>query len=313
MKHYILFILIVLGISASIALAGLHPVPYNAILNFHRSKKMDTTKMTVEVEGLKQKLRATWMAGDFAEIAKSFEVGAEEFVTRLDLKAGVAVLDVACGNGNTAIPAALAGAEVTGIDIAPYLIEQAIERAAAAGVEAEFDVGDAEDLPYEDASFDVVVTMFGAMFAPRPDLVASELKSVCRKGGLIAMANWTPEGFIGQMFKATGKHVPPPAAMPSPLLWGNEETVAKRFSIGVSDLQLVRRNIDFVFPVGPVEVVELFRKYYGPTQKAFEALEADRQAALRKDLEELWTGYNSATDGTTKVVSEYLEVRAIRA
>ena len=273
---------------------------------------MDTTKMTVEIESLKSKLRATWMAGDFAEIAKSIESGAEEFVARLNVKNGVSVLDVACGNGNTAIPAALAGAEVTGVDVAPYLIEQAIERAAAAGVKAEFDVGDAEDLPYEDGSFDVVMTMFGAMFAPRPDLVASELKSVCRSGGLIAMANWTPEGFVGQMFKTTGKHVAPPVGMPSPLLWGSEETVGKRFSIGVSSLEMVRRNIDFVFPFGPAEVVEHFRKYYGPTQKAFEALDADGQAGLRTDLEELWSGYNTATDGTTKVVSEYLEVKATR-
>jgi SAM-dependent methyltransferase len=274
---------------------------------------MDTTKMTTEVEGLKKKLRATWMAGDFAEIAKSFEVGAEEFVTRLDLKPGLPVLDVACGNGNTAIPAALAGAEVTGVDIAPYLIEQAIERAADAKVSAEFDVGDVEDLPYEDVSFDIVMTMFGAMFAPRPDVTAGELKRVCRPGGLITMANWTPEGFIGQMFKTTGKHVAPPAGMPSPLLWGNEETVKSRFAEGIADLQMVRRNIDFVFPITPAEVVEHFRKYYGPTQKAFDALEADAQIALRKDLEDLWSGYNSATDGTTKVASEYLEVRAIRA
>jgi SAM-dependent methyltransferase len=274
---------------------------------------MDTTKMTTEVEGLKKKLRATWMAGDFAEIAKSFETGAEDFVTRLDLKSGLAVLDVACGNGNTAIPAALAGAEVTGVDIAPYLIEQAIERAADAKVSAEFDVGDVEDLPYEDVSFDIVMTMFGAMFAPRPDVTAAELKRVCRPGGLITMANWTPEGFIGQMFKTTGKHVAPPAGMPSPLLWGNEETVKSRLSDGIADLQMVRRNIDFVFPIGPAEVVEHFRKYYGPTQKAFDALEADAQTALRKDLEDLWSSYNSATDGTTKVASEYLEVRAIRA
>jgi SAM-dependent methyltransferase len=274
---------------------------------------MDTTKMTTEVEGLKKKLRATWMAGDFAEIAKSFEVGAEEFVARLDLKSGAAVLDVACGNGNTAIPAALSGAEVTGIDIAPYLIEQAIDRAADAKVSAEFDVGDVEDLPYEDASFDVVMTMFGAMFAPRPDVTVAELKRVCRRGGVIAMANWTPEGFIGQMFKTTGKYVSPPAGMPSPLLWGNEETVRSRFADGIATLQLVRRNIDFVFPFSPESVVEHFRKYYGPTQKAFESLDSEAQAALRKDLEDLWRGYNSATDGTTKVASEYLEVKAIRA
>jgi ubiquinone/menaquinone biosynthesis C-methylase UbiE len=143
---------------------------------------MDSTKMTSELESLKNKLRATWTAGDFAEIAKSIQSGAEEFVARLDLKPGTTVLDVACGNGNTAIPAAFAGADVTGVDIAPYLIEQAIERAAQEKASAEFDVGDAEDLPYEPESFDLVMTMFGAMFAPRPEIVVSELERVCRPG-----------------------------------------------------------------------------------------------------------------------------------
>ena len=141
---------------------------------------------------------------------------------RVDLKPGMQVLDVACGNGNVAIPAARAAAEVTGIDIAPYLIEQAIARAERAGLDVDFDIGDVEAMPYEDAAFDAVLTMFGAMFAPRPDVTADELKRVCRPGGTIGMANWTPEGFIGQMFKITGKHVQPPAGMASPLLWGDE-------------------------------------------------------------------------------------------
>jgi SAM-dependent methyltransferase len=273
---------------------------------------MDTTKMTTEMETLKNRLRATWVAGDFAEIATAIETGAEEFVTRLGIQKGMTILDVACGNGNTAIPAAWLGAEVTGIDIAPYLIEQAVERAADAGLAVEFDVGDVESLPYDAASFDAVITMFGAMFAPRPDLTASELKRVCRPGGLIAMANWTPQGFIGQMFKATGKHVPPPAGMPSPLLWGDEETVTERFAEGISDLQLVRRKIDFVFLMSPAEVVEHFRLYYGPTQKAFEALDPQGQAELRKDLEKLWSEHNRVADGSTRVESEYLEVRATK-
>ncbi len=180
---------------------------------------MDSVRMAPEMESLKNRLRATWISGDFGEIATSIAAGAEEFVSGLGLKPGTRVLDVACGTGNLAIPAARAGAIVTGLDIAPNLLDQARARAKAEGVEAIFDVGDAEDMPYGDASFDVVMTMFGAMFAPRPEVTASELKRVCRPGGLIAMANWTPEGFIGQMFKATGKHVKPPAGMPSPLLW----------------------------------------------------------------------------------------------
>jgi SAM-dependent methyltransferase len=273
---------------------------------------MDTTKMTTDMEQLKLKLRATWTAGDFAEIAKAIEEGAIEFVDRLALKQGKRVLDVACGNGNTVIPAARAGADVTGIDIAPYLIQQALIRTAEAGVKAEFDIGDAESMPYDDESFDVVLTMFGAMFAPQPDVTATELKRVCKSGGTIAMANWTPQGFIGQMFKTTGKHVPPPAGMPSPLLWGDENTVADRFAEDTVDLQMVRRKIDFDFLMNPAEVVEHFRVYYGPTQKAFEALDKAGQAALRADLEQLWADNNRMTDGSTRVESEYLEVKAVR-
>ncbi len=274
---------------------------------------MESAKMTQEMESLKSRLRNTWIAGDFGEIAKSIEAGAAEFVGNLDIKPGSRVLDVACGTGNTSLPAARLGAKVTGIDIAPNLIDQAIARASEAGIDAEFEVGDAEDLPYEDASFDTVLTMFGAMFAPRPDVTASELKRVCRPGGLIAMANWTPEAFSGQMFKTNAKHVPPPPGMVSPVLWGSEEAVRERLSEGIADLQLTRRKIDFTYQFGPTEVVEHFRKYFGPTQKAFESLDQAGQDALRKDLVELWTANNLASDGTTKVESEYLEVKAIRS
>ncbi|HUR97596.1 MAG TPA: class I SAM-dependent methyltransferase, partial [Pyrinomonadaceae bacterium] len=202
---------------------------------------MQSTQMTPEMETLKSKLRATWIAGDFGEIAKSIEKGAEEFVARLDIKPGMKVLDVATGTGNLALPAARAGADVTGIDIAPNLIEQAIERAKSQGIEAKFEVGDAEALPYEDNSFDLVITMFGAMFAPRPDVTAAELIRVTKPGGLIAMANWTPEAFTGQMFKTGAKHVPPPPGMPPPVLWGSEEKVRERLAEGVSDLKMERQ------------------------------------------------------------------------
>lgn len=274
---------------------------------------MESTEMTTEMQALKSRLRATWIAGDFGEIAKSIETGAGEFVARLDLKSGMRVLDVACGTGNLAIPAAKTGADVTGIDIAPNLIEQAQARAVTEGVNAVFEVGDAEALPYEDGSFDVVITMFGAMFAPRPDVTADELTRVCRPGGLIAMANWTPEAFTGQMFKTSAKHVPPPPGMPSPILWGTEDAVRERLADGISDLQMIRRKIHFTYPFGPAQVVEHFRKYFGPTQKAFESLDANGQNALRHDLEHLWTENNLATDGTTQVESEYLDVRAILA
>lgn len=266
-----------------------------------------------ELSALKTKLRATWIAGDFAQIARFYSSQAEDFIKRLDLKPGMTVLDVACGTGNLALPAAKTGAHVTGVDIAPNLVEQARKNAKAAGLSAKFDEGDAEALPYEDASFDAVVTMFGAMFAPRPELVASELKRVCRPGGKIAMANWTPSGFIGQMFKTTSAHVPPPPGMTSPVLWGVEETVRERFGEGISKLDTKLQKITWVFPFSPAEVVEHFRLYYGPTQKAFGALDEEKQAALRKDLEELWATHNQATDGTTRVDADYLEVVAARA
>ena len=273
---------------------------------------MEGTQMSPELETLKTKLRATWISGDFGEIAKSYTPGAEEFIKRLNLQPGMKVLDVACGTGNLALPAARTGAVVTGVDIAPNLIQQARDNAEREGLKIQFDEGDAEALPYEDASFDAVVTMFGAMFAPRPDLVAAELKRVCRPGGFLAMANWTPGGFIGQMFKTVAAHVPPPAGMASPVLWGVEATVRERLNEGISKLETTERDITFKFPFSPAEVVEHFRNYYGPTYKAFGTLDENGQAALRNDLEQLWTKNNRATDGTTLVDAQYLELIAVR-
>ena len=192
------------------------------------------------------------------------------------------------------------------------MIEQARANAEKENLKIRFDVGDAENFTYGDASFDAVVTMFGAMFAPRPEIVAAELKRVCRAGGRIAMANWTPTGFIGQMFKLTGRHVPPPP-MPSPVLWGDEATVSERLRDKIADLKMTLRTITFRFPFSPIETVEHFRAFYGPTQMAFKSLDDDGQAALRRDLEEIWTENNQATGDTTVVESEYLEVIAVRA
>src|ERR1041385_8534936 len=258
-----------------------------------------------ELSALKTKLQATWSAGDFGQIAKYYVNDAADFIKRLDLKPGMTVLDVACGTGNLAIPAARTGASVTGVDIAANSVEQARQNAKAEGLNAKFDEGDAEALPYDDASFDAVVTMFGAMFAPRPELVASELKRVCRPGGFIAMANWTPSGFIGQMFKISASHVPPPPGMPAPVLWGVEETVRERFGEGISKLDTHLQKVTWVFPFSPAEVVEHFRLYYGPAQKAVGSLDEEKGAALRKDLEELYTNHNEVTDGTTRVEAEY--------
>lgn len=252
------------------------------------------------------------MAGDYGHFAKFMEAGALEFLARLPIEPGTRVLDVACGAGQIAIPAARAGARVTGVDIATNSIEQARARAQAEGLEVRFDEGDAEMLPYEAASFDLVVSLIGAMFAPRPERVAAELVRVCRPGGRIVMANWTPEGFVGQMFKAIGKHVPPSPLMPSPVKWGDEATVRERLRAGIAELQLTKRLYPFRYPFPPSEVVEFYRAYYGPMNRAFATLDAAGQATLRHDLGQLWTAHNRSTNGITHYESEYLEVVAIR-
>ena len=274
---------------------------------------MSATQLTPEMAALKDGMKATWESGDFGVIARSLVEGANALVDRLAIRSGMKVLDVACGTGNTALPAARKGADVTGIDIAANLIDQAIANAAAEGLNAKFEVGDAEDLPYGDESFDAIITQFGAMFAPRPEVVVSELKRVCKSGGLIVMGNWTPPGFTGQMFKIGAKHVPPPPGIPPPVLWGDEATVRTRFADGISNLELTRVPITFRFDMSPAEVVETFRKYFGPVNVGFSKLDEAGQAALRQDLVDLWTSHNRATDGTTEVESEYLEVRATRS
>lgn len=273
---------------------------------------LNPTTLTPEMATLKAKLRDTWSSGDFGQIAKSYASGAADFVGRLDLQPGERVLDVAAGTGNLAIPAAKAGAIVTGQDISPNLLAQGRKWAEAEGLAIRFDQNDAEALPYEDASFDTVISMFGAMFTPRPELTVAEMLRVTRPGGRIAMANWTPEGFIGQFFKIVSKHVAPAPGMPSPLLWGDEDTVCRRFDDSVYDLQLARRMITFEFPFSPVCVVEVFRLYYGPTLKAFAALDEQGQDALRRDLEKLFAAHNLSGNGATRVESEYLEVIATR-
>lgn len=270
--------------------------------------------ITPEMQALKTKLKATWMSGDYGRFAKYLEPGALEIIQELEIAPGTQVLDLGCGAGQIAIPLARAGVHVTGVDIATNLIEQARARADAEGLKVRFEEGDAEDLDLPDASFDTVISLIGAMFAPRPQLVAAEMIRVCRPGGSIIMLNWTPRGFVGQMFKTIAKHVPPAAGMPSPVLWGDEATVRERLEQEISGLSL-RRKIypSFAYPFGVPEVVEFFRQFYGPTNRAFAVLDAQGQAALRFDLIELWSEHNRATDGTTRVEAEYLEVIATRA
>ena len=269
-------------------------------------------EMSPEMQALKTRLRATWMSGDYGHFAQYLEPGALEFLARLAVAPGTRMLDVGCGAGQIAIPAARAGVRVTGLDLAANLVQQARERARAAGVHAEFDEGDAEMLPYADASFDLVVSLIGAMFAPRPDRVAAELLRVCRPGGRIVMANWTSAGHVGQMFRVIGAHVPPSPLMVSPLQWGDEAIVRLRLAPGASTIDVTRRRYPMRYPFPPAAVVECFREFYGPTNRAFAALDDAGQRALRSDLEALWTSNNVATDGTTHVESDFIEVVATR-
>ena len=262
-----------------------------------------------EFVALKQRMRSTWMAGDFGQIARVAERSAEEFVGRLGLRPGMRVLDVACGTGNQSVPAARAGADVIGLDLAPNLLEQARERARKENLKIPFVEGDAEQLPYDSGQFDVVLSMFGAMFAPRPERVASELLRVCRPGGMIAMGNWTPGGFVGKSFTLTSRYVPPPPGVAPPVLWGDESVVAERFG-SRAQLQMTRRIVEFDFPYGPAKVVDLFKTYFGPTKMAFERLDPAKQQALHDDLLHLWEEHNQASDGHTVVRGEYLEVYA---
>jgi SAM-dependent methyltransferase len=271
---------------------------------------MQTT--TPDFAQLKSGMKTAWMAGDFGQIATFTADEAENFVGRIGIQPGAAVLDVACGTGNTAIPAAKAGASVTGVDIATNLLAQARKRADSEELDIRFEEGDAEDLPYGDQAFDVVLTMFGAMFAPRPERVAAELVRVCKPGGMIAMANWTPQGFVGKSFQVTAKMVPPPP-IPPPVLWGDESVVRQRLGPGTATVACTRQEVRFAYPFTPRETVEFFRRYFGPTHTTFSRLDGSGQAAFAAQLEALWTEHNIANDGTTVVDAEYLDVRAIRA
>lgn len=266
------------------------------------------------IEQIKAGMRATWMSGDFGVIARTVEKDAEAFAARLVLAPRARVLDVATGTGNLALPVARAGCTVTGVDIAPNLLEQARVRAAAEHLAIQFDEGDAEALPYPDASFDVVVTMFGAMFAPRPDRVATEFARVLRPGGTLAMANWTPGSFAGRMFAVGSKHAPPPPGVAPPVLWGDPITVHQRLDGVFRDIRTEGIQLAFDMPMSAAETVSHFRQYFGPTQAAFNRLDSAGQQAFAGDLIALWSGANIAADPEhhTLVPNEYLQVVATR-
>jgi SAM-dependent methyltransferase len=274
-------------------------------------------KLTGEIDptlaALKTKLRAAWMDGDYAAFSAYMKPGATEILGAWRIERGVRLLDVACGAGQTAIPAAQAGAVVTGVDIASNLIEAARQHAASEGLAVQFDEGDAENLPYPDGAFEVVISLIGAMFAPRPQKVAAELARVCRSRGRLHMANWTPEGMVGQMFKVIAKYVPPPKGMEPPALWGDEATLYDRLSNNFTDIEFVRKyypSWSYPFDVGGV--VEYFRAVYGPVKRAFGSLDDAGRRALREDLETVFSAHCDTKKGTTVLQAEYLDVSALR-
>lgn len=265
------------------------------------------------LSGIKLKMKSTWEDGDYAAFARYMEPGAEDILNEWHIPHGTRLLDIGCGSGQTAIPASRAGFDVTGVDIASNLIEHARERARYEGLNANFDVGDAEALPYQNAQFDVVISLIGAMFGPRPEKVAAELARVCKPAGRLHMANWTPEGFAATMFRCVGQYVPPPDGIAPPPLWGVEEVVEGRLAEGFKDLKLERKYYPrWKYPFGTAELVEYFRQHFGPVKRAFDVLDQNGQKSLRADLEKIYADYNIATDGTTEIKGEYLNVSAIR-
>lgn len=263
-------------------------------------------------DALTERTRRTWSAGDYDRISAGFRQEAADFVARRGLTPGQRVLDAACGSGNLTIPAARTGATVTGFDIVTSLLGQASDWAAREGLDIAFDEGTVESLPYEDASFDVVLSMFGLMFAARPEQVIAELARVTRKGGAVALANWTRAGFVGQMLALHTALVPPPAGVPSPLLWGDEAVLHERFDARAWDLRVTPRTLVFRYPHTPAGTAELFRLAYGPTVRAFEALDEDGRARLSFELAAHWTRGQRNGGTATEVEAEYVEVVAVR-
>jgi ubiquinone/menaquinone biosynthesis C-methylase UbiE len=257
---------------------------------------------------IKTRQKAAWASGDYAVVGTTLQIVGESLCEALDLRAGQRVLDVAAGNGNATLAAARRWCEVTSTDYVPALLDRGRERAAAERlVNIDFREADVEALPFDDGSFDAVISTFGCMFAPNPQRVASELLRVCKPGGKIGLANWTPEGFIGQLFKTIGKHVPPPAGVASPALWGTRARLAELFETQAAAIRTEPRQFVFRYR-SPTHWLDVFKNYYGPVLKAFAALDATAQPALAEDLLALIGRFNRADDGSMVAPSDYLEI-----
>jgi SAM-dependent methyltransferase len=265
-----------------------------------------TSEGTVDLALVKAKQQAAWGAGDYAVIGTTLQIVGESLCEALDLRAGQRVLDVAAGNGNATLAAARRWCDVVSTDYVPALLERARARAGAEGLAVQFEQADAENLQYEDGAFDVVLSTFGVMFTPNQGQAAAELARVCKSGGKIGLANWTPTSLVGEMFKLIGRYIPPAAGMKSPALWGTEERLRELFGSRIAALQAPRRNFVFRYR-SPRHWLDTFRTYYGPMHKAFAALDAGRQESLAEDLLGLAQRFNTATDGSMVAPSEYLE------
>jgi ubiquinone/menaquinone biosynthesis C-methylase UbiE len=277
-----------------------------------RRTTVSITTAPADFTAIKTKQQATWSAGDYAVIGTTLQLTGELLCEAVDVRAGDRVLDVAAGNGNVSLAAARRGCDVTATDYVPALLDGTRARAEAEGMTIAVQEADAEALPFGDASYDVVLSTFGVMFTPDQERAAAELARVCRPGGHIGMTNWTPTGFIGQMFKIVGQHVPPPAGIKSPLLWGTEERLTELFGDQLASTRTERRQ--FVFRYRSAEHwLDTFRTFYGPTHKAFAALDRTGQDAFAADLLALAEEHNTSTTGGLRVPSEYLEIVAVRA
>ncbi|MFN0314709.1 MAG: class I SAM-dependent methyltransferase [Burkholderiales bacterium] len=265
------------------------------------------TSTQPDFNAIKQRQQATWASGDFAVVGTTLQIVGEQLAEAVDVRAGERVLDVAAGNGNATLAAARRFARVTSTDYVPHLLDKGAARAKAEGLEVHFQVADAEDLPFGDGSFDVALSTFGAMFTPEHARAARELTRVVRSGGRIGMANWTPEGFIGELFRLIGAHVPPPPGMQSPALWGSEPRIVELFGHSAADIRCVRKDFNFRYE-SAAHWIEVFRNFYGPTHKAYAALELARQERLTADLTALLERRNIAGPHSLVVPGEYLEV-----
>lgn len=264
-----------------------------------------------DLAALKTRQQGTWASGDYAVVGTTLQIVGEQLCESLDVRAGQKVLDVAAGNGNASLAAARRWCDVVSTDYVPALLGRARERAAAERLKIEFQEADAEALPFPDGGFDAVVSTFGVMFTPDQDKAAAELARVCRSGGKIGLANWTPDGFIGQVFKTIGKHLPPPAGVKSPALWGTRARIEEMFGPHASSIQAEPRNFVFRYR-SPEHWLQVFKTYYGPLLKAFGALEPAAQAALTSDLMVQIDRFNRSGDTAMVVPSEYLEIVVTR-